>query len=297
MKYHKRRILHSKLYISCYIRDSNLPYLLFIHGGPGSNFGCLEQLVEQEGIYSDLDFNLIFYDQRSCGRSPIYTDKVVHNDNIEDLRELVNQLTNGKNIKIAGLIGHSYGAKLLYDLLVTTNFKIPSIFISITKSLLTPRLNNLLLDLAYLKEKNRSQYQVLLSKMENFDVGTIWALTEEMASLFKDNKSRDFYYWANLECYEKVRSINDKINLPINTTTFMTVRRDLYRESNNLNFDVDKLRNPYCWINGLQDYIMNGPQGLLEKDKIIMFTKSAHYPHLEEAEKFCEVVNAFIKNL
>jgi len=27
----------------------------------------------------------------------------------------------------------------------------------------------------------------------------------------------------------------------------------------------------------------------------MVFSKSAHYPHIEENEKFCEVINDFIK--
>jgi proline iminopeptidase len=57
-------------------------------------------------------------------------------------------------IKINGLVGHSYGAKLLYDFFQQVRIDVPGIFLSTADSILIPRLNNLNLnlDLNYLKK-------------------------------------------------------------------------------------------------------------------------------------------------
>ncbi len=124
----------------------------------------------------------------------------------------------------------------------------------------------------------------------------LWKLTERLAKVFQENNMRSYFYWANLDWKEKVFKIQEAILLPINAAVFKSVRQDIYTQSENFSVDIDKvIKSPYLWINGFHDLIMNGASALTEKTSSVkLFFKSAHYPHIEEHDKFCEEVNNFL---
>ncbi|MGB6976332.1 MAG: alpha/beta hydrolase [Gammaproteobacteria bacterium] len=297
MTWKKVVIPNPKLYISRFVKNKENPYLVFIHGGPGLNSGVLEYLIENESLFGSLNYNIVLYDQRGCGRSKTSSEVVSHVDNINDLNLIYRSLIEEEDLKIQGCIGHSYGAKLLFDFYQTFKPRLPGIFVSIADSMLTPRLRNLILDFNYLKSKDVDKYKAIYRKMSSIDLGNFWELTEDLTPLFFENKDRPYMYWANLDYFEKVENIQKQINLPINKQVFMDVRKNLYSNRKNLPVNIEKLTIPYLWINGIHDYIMNGTQGLSENSKVTPFFKSSHYPHLEENDRFCEVVNEFIEAL
>ena len=294
----KKEILnHNEFYLAKFTRDSNTGYLIFIHGGPGYNCGVIEYLIEHDHLFSALNYNIILYDQRGCGRSTARERNTLHKDNINDLNEIYEYLKVSLTININGFIGHSYGAKLLFDFYKQFAIKMPGLFILTAHSILTPRINNLILDLAYLKKTSPVKYKKTLLEMDNLTTAKMWELTEELFPLFKENKDRDYLYWANMDIYKKFQRIQKILNLPVNSKTFMSVRKDLYSTEENYSVDIESLDIPYLWINGFHDFIMNGADSLLSKKCITPFYKSSHYPHLEENDRFCELVNHFMKNI
>ncbi|HHY0823075.1 TPA: alpha/beta fold hydrolase, partial [Legionella anisa] len=151
MKAFKKDILpHQEFYIVRFTKSSNLPYALFIHGGPGLNCGTIEYLIEHHNLFNSLQCNIILYDQRNCGKSNKIKKLVLQQDNINDLQKIILYLDDHFNLNIHALIGHSYGAKLLFDYYKNYESTIPGVFVSTAQSILTPRLNNLMLDLSYL---------------------------------------------------------------------------------------------------------------------------------------------------
>ncbi|GEM_PF-2445810 len=298
-KFKKTILPHDDFYISMLTKDANNPYLLFIHGGPGFNCGVLEYLIEHDNLYSSLNYNVILYDQRGCGRSKRSSIPVTHRQNITDLNFLFSFLKHGENINLCGLIGHSYGAKLLFDFYGAFQICIPGIFLSTADSVLTPRLNNLMLDLAYLKKNNADAYQEAFSELNELAEMApekIWKLTEKLAPVFQQNKDRVYFYWSNLSFLKKTQEIQNMINLPISQDVFTSVRQELYSTEKNYSVAIHSLLIPYLWINGFHDYIMNGAVNALDK-KIRLFFQSAHYPHIEEEKKFCDSVNKFMTTL
>ncbi len=293
--YKKNILPHPVFYLSCFTKSTSLPYLVFIHGGPGLNCGVLEHLIEHNQLFSSLKYNIIFYDQRNCGKSLQNKGQVSHQDNINDLKSLISYITEHLNLKIAALIGHSYGAKLLFDYYQTTEASLPAIFVSTAKCILTPRLNNLMLDLGYLKKNNHDLYEKAYSRIDRMDIQTLWKISEELAPIFQQNKERSYLYWANMEYSSLVHTIQEKINLPINEKVFSSVRRDLYANEANVNVAIHTLKIRKLWVNGFHDFVMNGHDLTLhENHEITTFYKSSHYPHIEENERFCAVLNAFI---
>ena len=289
----KFSLTHPKIYFVHFIKKINASSWIYIHGGPGYNCGIIEYLIEHNQLFNLLDDNIVLYDQRSCGRSTHFKEEVTHTDNINDLEEIYSYLTQYCDISIKGFIGHSYGAKLLFDYYEKYNRLISYVFVSTANSILTPRLNNLLFDLAYLKKNNPIKYQDIFSEMFDLDLPKLWSLTEKLAYLFQENKERHYLYWANLDWMEKVQHIQAAINLPVNQKTFMSVRKSLYSDEKNCTVAIDHINAPYLWINGFHDVIMNGAElpSLNQPSRMIPFYQSAHYPHIEENNRFCELVN------
>ena len=248
-------------------------------------------------FFDSLEFNIVLYDQRGCGRSQKTNETVSHTDNISDLEEVYKTLVDKAHFNVVAIAGHSYGAKLLFDYLQCHQKTIPSIFIATASSMLTPRINNLLLDFAYLKSVDKIEYQQVLEEFNEYSPGMLWKLTERLAKVFQENNMRSYFYWANLDWKEKIFKIQKEISLPINTSVFKSVRQDLYTQTENLSVDIDRIiKSPYLWINGFHDLIMNGASALTEKtSSVTLFFKSAHYPHIEEHARFCEEVNKFLK--
>lgn len=299
MSLHQKTIIHHEnLYIVALTKTPKRPYILFLHGGPGLNSGVLEHLITHEGIFDALEFNVILYDQRACGRSKKIEKQVLHADNVHDLDAVYKIITKNTDYKIVAIAGHSYGAKVLFDYLRDSQLKIPSIFIATASSMLTPRINNILIDLAYLKSIEPEKYQKILEEFDNYDADTLWRVTEKLATVFQENKLRQNFYWANLIWRDKVVKMQQKVGFPINLEVFQSVRQDIYSTSENFSIEIqEKLKTPYLWINGFHDLIMEGASELKKNNvSVRLFFKSAHYPHIEENEKFCKEVNRFMLN-
>lgn len=294
--YNKDILPNPEFYITRFTKNPNLPYVLFIHGGPGLNCGIIEYLIEHHNLFNSLQYNIILYDQRNCGKSNKLPGHVLHQDNIDDLQKIVLHLTDHCNLNICALIGHSYGAKLLFDYYKRFESTIPGVFISTAKSILTPRLNNLMLDLSYLKKSNVDLYNKIFNEIDDIDLNKLWKISEQLTPIFQENKDRPYLYWANLEYYNLVQEVQKRINLPLDTKTFISIRQDLYSSESNFSVNINELEISKLWINGFHDFVMNGHEVAMSKEHgITTFYKSSHYPHLEENDRFSELLNEFIK--
>lgn len=183
----------------------------------------------------------------------------------------------------------------LYMISLRINKKIPIILISTASSILTPRINNLLLDLSYLKQQDPKEYRELLNDFDGLNYEKLWDLTERLNIIFQKNVNRPYLYWANLDWKAIVGSVQDKINLPINLEIFTSVRKDLYSRPNEYSVDINLIDSAPCLvINGFHDVIINRQDHFSKlNNKFIVFNKSSHYPHIEEHFRFCDVVNTY----
>lgn len=146
--YVKHATSHACISISRLIKNPALPYLLFVNGGPGMSSAVIETLITQHYLFEQLNYNIICYDQRNTGRSLTGRENITHQDNIEDLKYIIDFILLEQSIDLQGIIAHSYGAKLAVDAYKKYQLSIPAIFLSMADSILTPRINNLMLDLA-----------------------------------------------------------------------------------------------------------------------------------------------------
>ena len=49
---------HPEFYIAKFTKNLDMPYLVFIHGGPGFNCGVVEHLIEHKNLFSSLNQNM-----------------------------------------------------------------------------------------------------------------------------------------------------------------------------------------------------------------------------------------------
>ncbi|MDQ6471302.1 alpha/beta hydrolase [Flavobacterium sp. LHD-80] len=88
--------------------NPNNPMLIFLHGGPGSDYrnGLNVQQLENDGYY------VIFYDQRGSGLSKRHDKKSYSIQLVlDDLTEVIKHYKTSPNQKVF-LFGHSWGAML-----------------------------------------------------------------------------------------------------------------------------------------------------------------------------------------
>lgn len=295
-KYVKKLLNHKQFYIVSYTQNIDAPYFVFLHGGPGFNCGILEYLIDNQGYFADFNYNFILYDQRNCGRSTGFPKVAIHDDNINDVNEIYLNLS--QQLDIAGFIGHSYGATLLYHYCVRFRITLPAVFVATSDSTLMPRLNNLMIDLAYLKKSDPAKYIALWNDLDKIDASSLWQISEKLNDIFQINPNRLPLYWANLDCCNLVQSVQKEINLPIDNETFLSVRQSLYADEELFLIEITRLKSPYLWINGFHDFIMNGAMlSFGTNPNMVTFYKSAHYPHLEENALFCRHLNEFIRSV
>ncbi len=288
----KSLINYNKLYLAKYSnKNTNSRAILYIHGGPGLNCSTIEYFIQTHNYFSNLNFDLIVYDQLGCGRSSS-NENISHIKNVSDLADLIVFLHQQK-FSLHSIIGHSYGAKILTDYLIDYSCNLPVIFVGTSNDIVVPRINNLLIDLNQLKSIDQERYNSILKNFKCNSINDLWEQSEIIADVF-NNIDRSYYYWANMEVFKLFKQGQLTTQLPLNMEVFKSVRQSLYSSSNfSLNFE--KLLNKYVVINGFHDQIMNGYSGVFDNNpNCIIFDKSSHYPHLEENKKFCAIINSFL---
>lgn len=100
------------LYISQHIYDETLPYIVFLHGGPGENCAFPRAVCEK----LQWKVNVVFIDQRGCGKSN--RDVPVSTYDFDTLITDLDEVLDCLNLDRVILMGHSWGGVygLLYAL-------------------------------------------------------------------------------------------------------------------------------------------------------------------------------------
>ncbi|MDR3037622.1 MAG: alpha/beta hydrolase [Coriobacteriales bacterium] len=93
---------------------SSAPVLLLVHGGPGFSESFMGYRLK--ALWGDL-FNLVFWDQRGCGKSLAASTKPVAypitiNEVMSDMHAVVRHLKKRYRVKRIAMLGHSWGSIL-----------------------------------------------------------------------------------------------------------------------------------------------------------------------------------------
>lgn len=270
-------------------KENNTIPLFIIHGGPGGNLYTFERTV---GPYLSQDRTVVYYEQRGCGRS----DKPI-DDNAYSMEELVDDF--GKIIEWTGsekidLLGYSFGGELALEF--TSNF--PNL---INKIILSGP------SLIHLQTQYMIQIAGFLSIASITLVNRIEEILQEKTSIehkykqvweIVDQETIDRLLFVDPEVASKYRQLVTESNLH-NTGLMLgalqknPVTPPLYERLSNIHHETLIITGVYDRSTGIS--ISNLINRNLSNSEWILFNNSAHFPELEETEKFVRSVLDFLK--
>jgi len=256
--------------------------ILFIHGGPGLDHSYL--LPQMAGLSEH--FQLIFYDQRACGRSSynVDTTSISISGFMNDIEELRKEL----NIEKLTILGHSWGSLLAmnYGIQHAQNIK---------KMILV---NPVSPDSEY-REKEQ---EILISRMTTEDS---LAQAHIMDSEALKNHESEAYENLFRVLYRKQfynRDLADSLTLsfPKNFYQRSQILQHLGKDfsSYNLYDDLQQFDFPVLIIYGDYDPLAHevGPklQSTIAQSQLRILKNCGHFPYIEKNEEFFREVTQFL---
>lgn len=256
--------------------------ILFVHGGPGLDHSYL--LPQMAGLSEN--FQLIFYDQRACGRSSynVDTTSISIRGFMNDIEELRKEL----NIEKLTILGHSWGSLLAmyYGIQHAQNIK---------KMILV---NPVSPDSKY-REKEQ---EILISRMTNEDS---LAQAQIMDSEALKNHESEAYEKLFRVLYRKQffnRDLADSLTLsfPKNFYQRSQILQHLGKDfsSYNLYDDLQQFDFPVLIIYGDYDPLAlevgSKLQSHIAESQLKILENCGHFPYIEKKEEFFREVVQFL---
>jgi proline iminopeptidase len=257
--------------------------LLTLHGGPGAPHDYLEPL---EGLADERP--VIFYDQLGCGKSDQPNDPALWH--AERFVEELGQIRQALGLERVHILGQSWGTMLATDYALTQPAGLVSLILA-SPCLSIPRFIE---DAAALRAALPRGVQEVLERHEA--AGTTDSKEYEAATM-------EFYrrHVCRLDPWPDplVRTFAT-LALPVYTT--MWGPSECYATGNLKDYDrtgrLHEITVPTLFTCGRYDESTPGAtawyQSLLPGSEIVVFEHSAHVAHLEETERYLQVVRDFL---
>ena len=265
---------------------------LFVHGGPGSHSHIFRSAVQGLEEYKSAEnMGWITYDQRGCGKN-LFEEGLSHQRNIDDLGQMIQSLS--QRYPLNSIIGHSYGASLLFELNLRKPIpqNIMQVYLGFSQFASMPMQNSLLMDLQILKIHEPQQYNAALDILISSD-SDIVRQSKKIRGLISNTALRKEYYWANKKAMNWASKVEKVVTVGERFEVFRDVVRSLREfeeyKSDRVKYLKETSAN-FLWINGFQDLLMNG-QNSESIDGITCFVASGHYPHIEEPHEFLKLLS------
>ncbi|WP_391209698.1 alpha/beta fold hydrolase [Psychrobacillus sp. L4] len=270
-------------------KENNTIPLIVIHGGPGGNLYTFERTV---GPYLAKERTVVYYEQRGCGRSG-----KPNSDNAYSIHELIDDFTKilrWMGINKVDLLGYSFGGELALEF----SYAIPTI------------MNKLVLSgpsLMALKTQYMVQIAGFVSIADPPLVQKMEEILEEDTSIetkYKkvwgtvDNDTVDRLFFVNQDIARKYRELAKESNLH-NTGLMLEALQENPAEIP-LYERLQDIPHKTLLITGVHDRntgipISNIINRNLANSEWKLFNHSAHFPELEETDKFIREVLNFLK--
>lgn len=258
--------------------------ILVLHGGPGMFHDYLVPHFEKLAK----DYQIIFYDQRGCGRTefPIDTTTITTDFFVEDLEAIRNHL----KIEKLNLAGHSWGSALA----INYGKKYPD------------HLNKLILISP--APSNSAYFDQMFKNMQNKRAD------KDTKELVKLMSSRDFEK-RDPNTFVKAISLGDKVNLVKQETVTELYKPMTFTEANANNlllvnsimeknffeYDITEgikvIQCPSLIIIGDLDNVPFASNQILQESlnaRIEVLKPACHYPFFETPKEFNNAVKSFI---
>jgi len=258
--------------------------LLILHGGPGFPHDYLDPLE----IIAESGRSIIFYDQLGCGNSDKPNTPSLWT--IEYFIEEINTIRKALNLNNIHLFGQSWGGMLGMEYALTTPNGLVSLIISNSPASASQ----------WIKEANRLRQEL----PSNIRKALIKNKKNTNAPEYK--QAMDVFYQKHIcrihpwpQCLNLASTKLEKNPEVYNT---MWGSSEFGVTGTLKNWDVtERLHNihkPTLVLGGRYDEatpnITKTVQNHIPDAKRIVFEKSSHLPHLEEPEKYIQVVNEFL---
>ena len=260
--------------------------ILIVHGGPAMNHDYfLPHLTPLTKNYK-----LIFYDQRSSGRSYIPEDSsksISHRIMVEDIEAIRKEF----GIKKLNLFAHSWGAKLAVNYALQYPEKAGMLILS------NP--------VTFSHDYDSAQRAVMAQKTSETDERRRKSIMES-----------DAFRYGNLDSYEDLLRITYKTSFfdTMNVGKLDIILPDNFFQQNahlmkglytdfkyyDINYypELKALRAPVLILHGRADNIpLEADERLrssMRNAELVVFDSSGHFPFIEENEKFTSAILAFM---
>jgi proline iminopeptidase len=269
-------------------KNQTIP-LVTLHGGPGGNHYVFERTI---GPVLSKNRTVIYYEQRGCGRTDKPSDDTKYSIDllIEDFKSLRKWL----DVKKVDILGYSFGGELALEIAHAASTVINKIVLS-GPSLINSELNKMVQIAGFSSvvdiQMNR-QMEAVLKKGLTIDetYNKFWELA--------DREAVDLLLFENQEIAKRNREMWAESNLLNTGLMYKALQKNPVKIP--LLDRLKEIQQETLIIAGVFDRNTGIPiSKLIHKElsnsEILLFKKSAHFPDLEEPEKFNKTVLEFLE--
>jgi proline iminopeptidase len=263
--------------------------LVVIHGGPGGNHYVFERTA---GPLLAQKRTMVYYEQRGCGRSgrPESDEDYTIPDLTHDFKELKKWLGTEK----VDLLGYSFGAELALEITNVFPEEINRIILS-APSLMNTDIQKMVQITGFMSVAKLSLFNEI-SKLQQ-EGRSLEEIYDKVWGVV-DQNTVDSLLFENKQVASKNRELWEESNM-INTGLMMNAIRNNPMEVP-LITRLEEIKNHALILTGVFDRNTGVPiskiiHTQLKNSNLVLFGKSAHFPDLEETEKFVEVINNFLE--
>jgi proline iminopeptidase len=256
--------------------------VIVLHGGPGLNHSYFRPHLTA----LEKKFSMIYYDQRACGRSLVPPEDSIRIKLFVDDLEAIRKKFQIQKLKV---LAHSWGAVLAIHYALAYPDNIQKLILS-DPSMLS-------------REYDEAVAKRMRDKTTAED-STARAQLIAAAPLTAKQYENFFLLSFRISAFDRKNISRLQLNLPpnfadANKALFTGLMRDNIQGLNLYN-SLGKFKFPVLIIHGEADIIPSTSIDRLKRSlpnaHVMYFTKSGHFPFIEETRKFNTVASRFLKN-
>ena len=264
--------------------------VIILHGGPGGNVYTFERTI---GPYLERSTTIIYYEQRGCGRSaaPAHRDDYSLPLLVSDLEALRVAL----GLQRVVLLGFSFGAELALEYTLAHPDQVVALVLQCPSVAAPGRIAFVqAYGFAYVAQGDMEvRIREVLTKP-----GTIDQQHEQLWEIV-DSQTVDRLLFFNAEAAARNRRLWHESGL-VNTGDMLhALTRQLHGETMPL---FDRITSVACAtlvLVGLYDRnvgvdLVRDVAARLGGAELVIFERSAHFPDIEEPERYARIVEAFL---
>lgn len=261
--------------------------IVILHGGPGGNHYVFERTIGPE---LEKFATVIYYEQRGSGRSDKPEDPEAYTVEllISDLRGLLKEL----GLERVSLLGYSFGGELAMEYTLVHPETVEKLILQGTsindseRSAYIQSYGFTQIAEGELKQKIEKLMEENISIKQKID--KIWSMV--------DSKTVDRLLFRNEKLAKRNREMWEESKLVNTGLMFAALKK--YARSPILE-SVAQIQQQTLFIIGLYDRntgieISRDLMAKMPNAQMEVFTKSAHFPDIEETEKYADVVSKFL---